>query len=512
MKKSWLFLMTMILACMLVACSSEDGSSDGNSEEGTAGGPQEIFVRVNDDPDFLDPHKATASISFQMILNMFEGLMAPETDGSLKEAIAESYEISDDGLEYTFKIRQGVKFHDGSELTIDDVKYTFDRLMGTDGGEKMKNNFDNVVSAEAVDASTFKFTLAEPNSNFLYSLTALTSAIIPASNDGKHNENPIGTGPFAFEKYAPGMNLVVKKNENYWREGLPYLDKVTFVFQSDDQAAIMSLLANEVDVTAVPWQRVNEVTDNFNTSHQNNNSSLVVTFNETKAPFDDVKVRQAIAMAVNKDDIIDSVFSGYAVKLGSNMSPAMGDFHDPSLVDMYPFDVEKAKALLAEAGYEDGFSTTITVSSHNGIYSNIAQIVVENLKAIGIDVEIEVVEWGIWLERVYFGRDYEMTAIDLTGRPSAYEVLNDYVSTNDAENFFMFKNAEFDQVMEDVLQEIDPDKQIQYYREAQKILAEQAAAVYIADYQIIWGSDKAVTGLKSYPFWFHDMSEVKMSN
>ena len=511
MKKGWLLFISILFVIVLAACSSGDGESDGNNND-TAGGSQEIYVRVNDDPDFLDPHKATASISFQMILNMFEGLMAPETDGSLKEAIAESYEISEDGLEYTFKIRQGVKFHDGSEVTVDDVKYTFDRLMGTTGGEKMKNNFDNVISTEVVDDSTFKFTLAEPNSNFLYSLTALTSAIIPASNDGKHNENPIGTGPFAYENYSPGMNLVVKKNEDYWREGLPYLNKVTFVFQSDDQAAIMSLLANEVDVSAVPWQRVNEVTDAFNTSHQNNNSSLVVTFNQTKAPFDDVKVRQAIAMAVNKDDIIDSVFSGYAVKLGSNMSPAMGEFHDPSLENMYPFDVEKAKALLAEAGYGDGFSTTITVSSHNGIYSNIAQIVVENLKAIGIDAEIEVVEWGIWLERVYAGRDYEMTAIDLTGRPSAYEVLNDYVSTNDAENFFLFKNAEFDQVMKDVLRETDQAKQVEYYKKAQAILAEQAAAVYIADYQIVWGSDKAVSGLKSYPFWFHDMSEVKMSN
>ncbi len=511
MKKGWLLFISILFVIVLAACSSDDGESDGNNND-TAGGSQEIYVRVNDDPDFLDPHKATASISFQMILNMFEGLMAPETDGSLKEAIAESYQISEDGLEYTFKIRQGVKFHDGSEVTVDDVKYTFDRLMGTAGGEKMKNNFDNVVSTEVVDDSTFKFTLAEPNSNFLYSLTALTSAIIPASNDGKHNENPIGNGPFAYENYSPGMNLVVKKNEDYWREGLPYLNKVTFVFQSDDQAAIMSLLANEVDVSAVPWQRVNEVTDAFNTSHQNNNSSLVVTFNQTKAPFDDVKVRQAIAMAVNKDDIIDSVFSGYAVKLGSNMSPAMGEFHDSSLENMYPFDVEKAKALLAEAGYEDGFSTTITVSSHNGIYSNIAQIVVENLKAIGIDAEIEVVEWGIWLERVYAGRDYEMTAIDLTGRPSAYEVLNDYVSTNDAENFFLFKNAEFDQVMKDVLHETDQAKQVEYYKKAQAILAEQAAAVYIADYQIVWGSDKAVSGLKSYPFWFHDMSEVKMSN
>lgn len=160
-------------------------------------------------------------------------------------------------------------------------------------------------------------------------------------------------------------------------------------------------------------------------------------------------------MAINKDDIISSVFNGYAEKLGSNMSPAMGKYHDDSLVDVWPFDVEKAKSLLEEAGYPDGFSTKITVSSHNGIYGNIAQIVVENLKAIGIDVEIEVVEWGIWLERVYFGRDYEMTAIDLTGRPSAYEVLNDYVSTNDGENFFRFNNADFDKVMSEVLLETD---------------------------------------------------------
>ncbi|GAA3349101.1 ABC transporter substrate-binding protein [Lysinibacillus sp. FSL M8-0216] len=516
LKNSGVILLMFMMVFIISACSSdgEKVSTSSNSPNGqtTADVPQEIVVRVNDDPDFLDPHKATASISYQMIMNLFEGLMAPETNGSLKEGLAESYEVSEDGLTYTFKIRQGVKFHNGDDLTMDDIQYSFDRLMGKNGGEKMSNNFDNVASTEAPDASTFVIKLKEPNSNFLYSLTARQSAIIPKSNDGKHNENPIGTGPFAFVKYAPGTNLELKKNDNYWQEGLPYLNKVTFTFQSDDQAAIMSLMANEVDLTSVPWHRVSEVEGGYNLTHQNNNSSLIITFNETKAPFDNVKVRQAINYAISKSDIIDSVFAGYAVPLGSNMSPAMGDFQKKGLESMYKRDIEKAKALLAEAGYPDGFKTKITVSSHNDMYSNIAQIAVANLQEIGIDVEIEVVEWGIWLDRVYFGRDYEMTTIDLTGRASAYEVLNDYISTNDSENFFLFKNDEYDKIMTDVLKETDQAKQIEYYHRAQEILAEQATAVYIADYQIVWGADKQVTGLKSYPFWFHDMSEVQFSN
>ncbi|RLL43980.1 DNA-binding protein [Oceanobacillus piezotolerans] len=489
--------------------SSESGDGTVATSGGSSNGAQEITVRINDDPDFLDPHHATASISFQMILNMFEGLFIPQTDGSLTEGLAESYEVSEDGLTYTFNIRQGVRFHNGEELTMDDVVYTFERLMGLNGGEKLSNNFDNVESIEAADDTTFVMTLKEPNSNFLYSLTALQSAIVPKSNDGKHNESPIGTGPFAFVNYAPGVNLELKKHEEYWEDGLPYLDKVTFAFQSDDQAAVMNLLADEVDLTGVPGHRVPEVEGTYNVTHQNNNSSLIITFNEEKEPFNDVKVRQAISYAINKQDVIDSVFFGYATPTGSNMSPAMGDYYLDGLQDVYKRDVEKAKELLTEAGYPDGFKTKITVSSHNDIYSSIAQIAVENLKEIGIDVEIEVVEWGIWLERVYFGRDYEMTAIDLTGRPSAYEVLNDYVSTNDAENFFLFKNEEFDQVMADVLRETDREKQIEYYHRAQEILNEQAAAVYIADYQILWGSKQNITGLKSYPFWFHDMKEVK---
>lgn len=505
--KSWFALTTLVLACVLVisGCSKEKEKTDEKKDVA-----QEIKVRIHDDPDFLDPHLATASISFQMILNIFEGLLAPETDGTLKEAVAESYEVSDDGLIYTFKIRDGIKFQDGNPVTVEDVTYTFERLMGTNNNEPLSSNFDKVKTIDAPDEKTFVITLEEPNSNFLYSLTALQSAIIPKSNDGKHNDHPIGTGPFKFVSYSPNAEMVLEKNKEYWNESLPYLDKLTFAFQTDDQSAFMALQGNEIDITSIPAHRIPEVENDFNINKQQNNSALVVTFNHEKEPFNNLKVRQAINYAINKEDIINSVYSGFATELGSNMSPAMGEYYLDGLQDKYKRDITKAKELLKEAGYPDGFKTKISVSSHNSMYSDVAQVTAENLKEIGIDVEIEVVEWGIWLDRIYRGRDYEMTTIDLTGRPSAYEILNDYISYNDSENFFRFNNAEFDTVMEDVLKEPDLDKQIKLYQRAQEILAEEVGAVYIADYQFIWAVNKRLEGQKFYPFWFHDMSEMRV--
>ncbi|WP_017378544.1 ABC transporter substrate-binding protein [Paenisporosarcina sp. TG-14] len=516
MKKNrrWLMFFSMMVVCVLIisACSSDNGgNTDDASGEDVKDERKEIKVRINSDPDFLDPHLATASISFQMILNMFEGLLSPNTDGSLKPAIAESFELSDDGLTYTFNIRDNVTFHNGEPVTVEDIQYTFDRLMGTTSGEPLSSNFDKVASLGAPDDDTFVITLTEPNSNFLYSLTALEAAIVPESNDDKHNENPIGTGPFKFVSYSPGVDLVLEKNEEYWNEELPHLNKVTFAFQSDDQSALMALQADEYDLTSVPAHRISEVENDFKLEYQQNNSSLIITFNEENKPFDDVKVRQAVNHALSKSDIIDSVYSGYATELGSNMSPAMDKFYLDGLQTTYANDIEKGKELLAEAGYPDGFKTKITVSSHNVMYTNVAQVAVENLKQIGIDVEIEVVEWGIWLDRVYKGRDYEMTAIDLTGRPSAYDILNDYISTNDAENFFKFKNEEFDKIMSDVLLEADVDKQVELYQRAQEILAEEAAAVYIADYQVVWAMDSALEGFNMYPFFFLDMSELRFT-
>jgi len=491
----------MFIAIFVSACSDNEVGDQAEDRN-------EVNVRINNDPDFLDPHMAEASITFQMLLNIYDGLLVGDTDGSLKPALAEDYRISDDGLTYTFTIRDGVTFHNGDPLTVEDILYSFDRLMGTETGEPLSSDFDNIASLDTPDDKTFVITLKEPNSAFLSYLTALNSAILPKSNDGKHNEQPIGTGAFAFNSYNPENNLVLDKNENYWKEGLPYLDKVTFTFQPDDQTALLSLQAGEMDIVAVGSHRVPEVEDQFNLEYQDSNSVLLVGYNQEREPFQDVRVRQAINYAVNKDDVIEAAFSGYATKLGSNMSPAMGDVFKAGLEDTYKRDVEKAKALLAEAGYADGFSTTISISSHAALYTNVAQVVVENLKEVGIQAEIEVVEWGVWLERVYQGRDYDMTIIDFTGVLSPYETINRYVS-DAGNNFFNFSHAEYDQLMDEVLTESNPDRQKEIYYRLQEILSEEAAAVYLADYQIIWALNPKLEGYKLYPYFYHDLSEVK---
>ncbi|GGA65010.1 ABC transporter substrate-binding protein [Ornithinibacillus halotolerans] len=496
----------IIVAIGLSACSDKD--NDNNNGAASDGGSQEISVRINNDPDFLDPHMAEASITYQVILNIFDGLLVGDTDGSLKPALAEEYDISEDGLTYTFDIREGVTFHNGDPLTVEDIQYSFERLMGTHTGEPLSSNFENIDALETPDENTFVIKLKEPNSAFLTYLTALNSAILPKSNDGKHNENPIGTGPFQYENYSPENNMVVVKNENYWKEGLPYLDKVTFVFQPDDQTALLSLQSGQIDLVAVGAHRVPEVEDQFNLTYQDSNSVLLVGFNHDREPFNDIRVRQAINYAVNKDDIIEATFSGYATKIGSNMSPAMADVYKEGLEDAYARDVAKAKDLLAEAGYPNGFQTTLSISSHAGMYTNVAQVIVENLKDIGIDVEIEVVEWGVWLERIYQGRDYDMTVIDFTGELSPYETIKRYIS-GAGNNFFNFENAEFDELMQDVIVEQDADRQNELYGRAQEILSEEAAAVYLADYQIIWALNPELEGYKTYPYFFHDLEEVR---
>lgn len=508
----YLFFALLILVVLAIsACSSKDNgekeSAVENESEPTSE-KHEIKIRSRDDPDFLDPHLIQASITEQMMLNVFDGLLAPNEDGTLKPALAEEYETSEDGLTYTFKLREDVKFHNGDPVTAEDVVYSFNRLMGTDNDEPLSADFDGIESIESPDENTIVITLSEADSTFLTFLTAKDSAIIPESNDDAHNDHPIGTGPFKFVSYSPGSNLVLEKNEDYWVEGLPYLEKATFVFQTDDEAAFLALQAGEIDLLEVAAHRIPELENDYQLDFQDNNSTVLIGFNQDKEPFNDEKVRQAISHAINKDDVLEATFSGYATKIGSNMSPAMGAFYKEGLEDYYERDVDKAKELLAEAGYPDGFKTTISISSHTQRYADIAQVAVENLKEIGIDVEIEVIEWGVWLERIYQGRDFEMTAIDFTGKLSPYDILNRYIS--DADNNFMnFKNEEYDEVLKEVISEEDLDKQIELYHRAQEILTEDATAVFLGDYQFIWVMDKNVEGFKKYPIFFLDLAELK---
>ncbi|WP_042457114.1 ABC transporter substrate-binding protein [Neobacillus dielmonensis] len=508
MRKRWIIFASLLIMSLLVSACSGSSQKGEKGEEGKSE-IKEMSVRINSDPDFLDPHKAEASLTFRMMLNVFEGLFNPSPDGSVEPAIAEKYQVSDDGLVYTFTLRDEVKFHNGDPVTVKDVKYSFDRLMGTGTGQPLSSDFVNVEAVETPDDKTVVMKLKKPDSTFIYRLTAEQAAIIPESNDANQNTKPIGTGSFKFVEYNPENNLIIEKNKDYWKKDVPYLDKVTFVFQSDNQSALLSLQGGQLDLTDIPAHQKAEVEKNFTIIEQENNSVFLLGFNNEKKPFSDLKVRQAINYAINKDEIIEGAFSGYATKLGSNLSPIMGKYYKKGLEDYYPANVEKAKQLLAEAGYPDGFKTTLTISSHAELYSDAAQIAVEQLKKVGITAEIKVVEWAKWLEDVYGKRDYEMTMIDFTGKLDPYKILSRYVSTNKSSNLMNFNNAEFDKLMADVVLETDEAKQIAMYQQAQEILTKQAAAVFIADYKTLWGMNPKVEGFKSYPIFYMDMAHMK---
>lgn len=486
-------------------------SGDGGKTEPDntgAGGKKEggnVVVVIPQDLDYLDPQLAVAAGTSEVLFNIFEGLLKPNEKGELYPAVAESYEISPDGLTYTFKLRSGVKFHNGQAVTSADVKFSYDRLAGIGTGKPLSTAFGSVQSIEAPDPSTVVIKLKENNSSFL---TALTAAIIPNGYENS-NKQPVGTGPFKFKEYLPGQRLVVEKFADYYVKGVPSLDQVEFRIVTDPEAALLALKSGEVDIyPRIGTEKLEELDDAAYTKlSAPQNLVQLMTFNIARKPFDDIRVRQAINYAVDKDEIIQGVALGKGTKLGSNISPVLEKYYQPGLEDTYPTDIDKAKSLLAEAGYKDGFETTLSVPSNYQFHVDTAQVIAQQLEKIGIKVKIETVEWAVWLDRIYKGRDYDLTIIGLDGKLNPYDILNKYLS-DARNNFFNYKSEAFDETLKAAVKEIDDAKQVELYKKAQTILAQDAAAVYIMDPNLNVALSNKLAGYKQYPLYVQDLSTV----
>ena len=526
--KRWSALAVALLMAVLTACGGGNGNGNGGeaasspsagapaSEAASAspsdsgepsGGKKQggnVTVLILQDLDFLDPHQAVAAGTYEVLFNVFEGLLKPNEKGELLPAIAESYTVSDDGLSYTFKIRGGVKFHNGQPLTSADVKYSYARLAGLDTGKPLQATFGGVRSVEAPDDSTVVITLKEPNSSFL---TALTAAVIPNGYQDS-NKNPVGTGPFKFKEYTPGQHLVVEKFPDYYQAGVPSLDQVEFRIVSDPQAGLLALKSGEIDIyPRIGTEQLEQVASDFQTLSTPQNLVQLVTFNIDRKPFDDIRVRQALNYAIDKDEIIQGVALGKGTKLGSNLSPVLAKYYQEGLEDKYKTDLEKAKTLLKEAGYPDGFETTLSVPSVYQFHVDTAQVIAAQLEKIGVKVKLEPVEWAVWLERIYKGRDYDTTIIGLDGKLDPYQILNKYLSDS-PNNFFNYNNPEFDSTLQAAVTETDDAKRIELYKKAQTLLADDAAAIYIMDPNTNVALNKKLAGYKTYPLYVQDLSSV----
>ena len=478
----------------------DDGGNSAGNGETSSTVPQmrdDLYVGI------LDPHKTVSAGTREVMFNVFEGLVKPDSNGDLIPAVAESWFVSDDGLTYTFTIRPDMTFHNGSPVTADDVRYSIMRCASSDEpGIVPVQAFTAITSMEAPDEHTVVITLPEPSNEFL---SYLTTAVIPAGYT-EQDTAPVGTGPFRYVSRTAQESVVLERYDDYWGT-LPQIRNVTYRIIENPDSILLSLQSGAVDLFShLTIMQASQLTGDFNIEQGTMNLVQAMYLNHAAEPFQDIRVRQALCHAIDKQGILDMAFSGYGFPIGSSMYPAFGKYFLPELTDYYPHDPERAKELLTEAGYPDGFSFHITVPSIYQPHMDTAQVIVEQLKKVGVTAVIEPVEWETWLEKVYLGRDFEATVIGVDASAmTARAMLERFVSTA-SNNFINYNNPDYDALFSIAQMSSDDAEQTSVYHQMERNLTENAANVYIQDMADLVAVRKGLSGLRFYPIYVLDLS------
>ncbi len=506
-RKLCAFFCTALLAmAVLGGCADGTGESSGdNSSKEPAGS---IVVGIQQDIDSLDPHKATAAGTKEILFNIFEGLVKSDENGNLIGAVASDYTISEDGLVYTFTLRENVKFHNGNVVTAEDVKYSLERVAGLLDGTPLISTMSTIQSVDIIDEKTVQVTVEKANTELIYSFVA---AIIPSGSGDDAEANPIGTGPFSFVSYKPQEGIILAKHTDYWQEGLPYLDEVNFKIVGSADTALMELQGGTIDIYAyLTDSQAQAITDSHQVLASPSDVVQALFLNNAVAPLDDVRVRQAILYAIDKEEINSFVGGGSGTLISSAMLPTLKDNY-VDLNEAYgtTANVEKAKELLADAGYPDGFDLEIIIPSNYAFHMQTGEVIVEQLKAAGINATIKGVEWGTWLEDVYKGREYAATISGLTCDMTPGYLLNRF-QTASSKNFINFENAEYDEIYLKAQASQDLNEKAGYYKQLQQILCDEAASAFLQVPANKTAVSKRLTGYRFYPIYVQDMSTVQI--
>lgn len=486
--------------------------TDASSEEAkdTENGGSHITIGIPQDLDSLVPSLSQGAGTQEILYNIYEGLYKPDSEGNLVPAVASDYTMSEDGLVYTFTLRDGIKFHNGNPVTVEDVKYSIETCAGLNGGEPVISAFSNIESVEAPDDKTVVITLKESSNPFMAILSTVEAAIVPADAPDLQTD-PVGTGPYRFVSRSLQENVVLERFDDYWGEPA-HIKDITLKVLADSDSIVMNLEGGAVDLVArVSTAQAAELGDDFEVLEGTMNLVQAMYLNNAVAPFDNEKVRQALCYTVNKQEILDFVSEGKGTPVGSSMFPAFGKYYVEELNDIYTTDIDKAKALLAEAGYADGFSFTMKVPSNYQQHVDTAQVVAEQLKQINVTANIELIEWETWLSDVYQGRDFEATLVGVDASTLTAGAMLSRFRSDAHNNFMNFNNEEYDAAYEEALAAeavMDDDKATEAYKKCETILAETAANVYIQDMCELVAVRKGYTGYTFYPLYIQDFSKL----
>ena len=494
---------------------------------------KDFVIGLSGDATSLNPVVATDGQSYIAEWPLFDSLVELDQTLNVKPLLAESWEVSRDGLTYTFKLKRGVKWHDGKPFTARDVAFTFYAVLDPKVTTPHRAYFDALAGfpeltakenpkrpeelavrpIEVVDDHTVRFRLRYPSGSFLAVLTNPRAGIVPEHllkgvdlNTAEFNRKPVGTGPFRFASWDRGQRVVLEKNPTYWKQPVK-VERVIYRPIVEDQARLTELMTGGLDlIVGVPADYVSKLEQSPNVSILKQTGAHVwyLGINNQKKPFDDKRVRQALNYAVNKDAIVRDVLKGTGTLSKGPVLP--GTWGADAALKAYPYDPEKAKKLLAEAGYPNGFSTTLWVpESGSGMQAPVAMSTVmqSNLKAVGVNVTLQTMEWGAYLTKLR-SKEQDLFALSWmagTEDPDMvmYPLLHSSQWTPVGPNRALYKNARFDELLQQARLTTDQAKRAQLYKEAQRILVDDAPWVFV-DHEIqIAAFTKRVQGFKLHP-------------
>ena len=449
-----------------------------------------LRVGMQTDPVGLDPHVTNATATRNMLENTYDTLVMFNENLEIIPGLAESWEASDDGLVWTFNLRDGVTFHNGDALKASDVVFSINRIKDPEIASPRADDFALIEAIEAPDDSTVVITLSEAFSPLLsklaLSLNVIVSEAVAMANGNDLNETVIGTSAFKFVEYIPQTRMVLEKHEGYWgtdADGnqLPYLDGITFTFYPEPTARTTAVQTGNVDwIEYVPAPDVEilqadpnvEVVGGLATNFRS------IYFNTTEGPLSDKLVRQAISYAVDEQAVVDvALFGTGGIPADGTTIPSSAFYG----IDSSPYigrDVEKAQELLAEAGYADGFEFDMYVTSTYDFLRTPAEIIQANLADIGVSMNVVAEDWSVYLPKFTAG-DFTATIIGSSGLADPDDYLYGDFHSESSGNYIGFSNAEIDDLLVQGRRASDPEERKAIYAQAQELLLEEAPHVFL---------------------------------
>jgi peptide/nickel transport system substrate-binding protein len=467
---------------------------------------QNLVVQVATEPPGLDltatPASATAAVVFY---NVQESLVKVDRQGRLVPWLAERWNTSDN-KNYTFFLKRGVRFHNGRELKAADVKFVIDRAMNPETKHPAVANYAAISDIIVKDDYTITITLKNTTANFLLTMARQGSVIYPREAVETLKSEPIGTGPYKVAEWVRGDRIVLVKNPDYHVKGLPKLDRVTYRFIPDPNAALAALKAGDVDATmfGLGPEHIPDLQKDarFQVIIGETTNDVIMSMNNSKKPFNDVRVRRAVTYGINKPEVVKGAMFGLGRVIGTNVDPL-----NPYFVDMsgaMPYDPGKAKKLLAESGYPNGFEAVLKVAPQYYYTVRTGEVLVDQLQKVGVKIKIEQIEWGQWLSRVWKDADYDLTII---GHAEAWDISN-YANPK---YYFRYDNADFQKLFQQSETTVDDKARRELYVKMQKKLVEDAPVVWLYIHPRLAVTKKGLQGLwKDLPAGagVNDLSEV----